>query len=114
MSTSLLAPADLPSTRLALASPWASRSLTLPALGNLDAYISAVNRMPLLTFEEEQSAARRLRDGNDLEAAGQLVMSHLRLVVSIARQYLGYGLPHGDLIQEGNVGLMKADRKSVV
>ena len=111
MSTSLLAPADLPSASLAVASPWASRSLTLPPLGNLDAYISAVNRMPLLTFEEEQSAARRLRDGNDLDAAGQLVMSHLRLVVSIARQYLGYGLPHGDLIQEGNVGLMKAVKR---
>jgi RNA polymerase sigma-32 factor len=67
--------------------------------------------MPLLTLEEEQSAARRLRDDNDIEAAGQLVMSHLRLVVSIARQYLGYGLPHGDLIQEGNVGLMKAVKR---
>jgi RNA polymerase sigma-32 factor len=111
MSTSLLAPTDLPRSALAVASPWASRSLTLPALGNLDAYISAVNRMPMLTLEEEQSAARRLRDGNDLEAAGQLVMSHLRLVVSIARQYLGYGLPHGDLIQEGNVGLMKAVKR---
>ncbi|WP_310565943.1 sigma-70 family RNA polymerase sigma factor, partial [Hydrogenophaga sp.] len=111
MSTALLAPTDLPAASLAVASPWASRSLTLPALGNLDAYISAVNRMPLLTLEEEQSAARRLREHNDLEAAGQLVMSHLRLVVSIARQYLGYGLPHGDLIQEGNVGLMKAVKR---
>ncbi len=111
MSTALLAPTALPTTSLAVASPWASRSLTLPPLGNLDAYISAVNRMPMLTLEEEQSAARRLRDQNDLEAAGQLVMSHLRLVVSIARQYLGYGLPHGDLIQEGNVGLMKAVKR---
>jgi RNA polymerase sigma-32 factor len=110
MSTTLLAPAALPTTTLAVASPW-NRSLTLPPLGNLDAYISAVNRMPLLTLEEEQSAARRLRYHNDLEAAGQLVMSHLRLVVSIARQYLGYGLPHGDLIQEGNVGLMKAVKR---
>ncbi|MDG5974808.1 RNA polymerase sigma-32 subunit RpoH [Hydrogenophaga taeniospiralis CCUG 15921] len=110
MSASLV-PAALPSATLAMASPWASRSLTLPALGNLDAYISAVNRMPLLTLEEEQSAARRLRDGNDIDAAGQLVLSHLRLVVSIARQYLGYGLPHGDLIQEGNVGLMKAVKR---
>ena len=110
MSTSL-APVALPSATLAVASPWASRSLTLPPLGNLDAYISAVNRMPMLTLEEEQGAARRLRDHNDLEAAGQLVMSHLRLVVSIARQYLGYGLPHGDLIQEGNVGLMKAVKR---
>ncbi len=111
MTTALLAPAVLPTASLAAASPWASRSLTLPALGNLDAYITAVNRMPLLTLEEEQSAARRLREHNDLEAAGQLVMSHLRLVVSIARQYLGYGLPHGDLIQEGNVGLMKAVKR---
>ena len=110
MSASL-APAVLPTATLAVGSPWASRSLTLPALGNLDAYISAVNRMPMLTLEEEQRAARRLRDDNDLEAAGQLVMSHLRLVVSIARQYLGYGLPHGDLIQEGNVGLMKAVKR---
>jgi RNA polymerase sigma-32 factor len=101
----------MPSASLAVGSPWASRSLTLPALGNLDAYISAVNRMPLLTLEEEQSAARRLRDDNDIDAAGQLVLSHLRLVVSIARQYLGYGLPHGDLIQEGNVGLMKAVKR---
>jgi RNA polymerase sigma-32 factor len=83
----------------------------VPSLGNLDAYISAVNRLPLLTHEEEVSLARRLRDGGDLKAAGQLVLSHLRLVVSISRQYLGYGLPHGDLIQEGNVGLMKAVKR---
>ncbi|MBA4212165.1 MAG: RNA polymerase sigma factor RpoH [Polaromonas sp.] len=93
--------------QVAVANPWA----LVPPLGNLDAYISAVNRLPLLTLDEEQKAARRLRDDNDLEAAGQLVMSHLRLVVSIARQYLGYGLPHGDLIQEGNVGLMKAVKR---
>ena len=92
---------------IAVANPWA----LVPPLGNLDAYISAVNRLPLLTLEQEQQAARRLRDDNDLDAAGQLVMSHLRLVVSIARQYLGYGLPHGDLIQEGNVGLMKAVKR---
>ena len=110
MSAALTATA-FPTATLAVASPWASRSLTLPSLGNLDAYISAVNRMPMLTLEEEQSAARRLRDDNDIDAAGQLVMSHLRLVVSIARQYLGYGLPHGDLIQEGNVGLMKAVKR---
>jgi RNA polymerase sigma-32 factor len=83
----------------------------VPSLGNLDAYISAVNRLPLLTQEEEVSLARRLRDGADLNAAGRLVLSHLRLVVSISRQYLGYGLPHGDLIQEGNVGLMKAVKR---
>ena len=70
------------------------------ALGNIDAYISAVNRLPMLTHEEEISLARRLRDENDLGAAQKLVLSHLRLVVSIARGYLGYGLPHADLIQE--------------
>jgi RNA polymerase sigma-32 factor len=83
----------------------------VPSLGNLDAYISAANRIPLLTQEEETSLGRRLRDHGDLQAAGQLVLSHLRLVVSISRQYLGYGLPQGDLIQEGNVGLMKAVKR---
>ncbi|RQO34816.1 RNA polymerase sigma factor RpoH [Herminiimonas sp. KBW02] len=81
------------------------------ALGNIDAYISAVNRLPMLTHEEEMSLARRLRDENDLGAAQKLVLSHLRLVVSIARGYLGYGLPHADLIQEGNIGLMKAVKR---
>lgn len=81
------------------------------SLGNLDAYISAVNRLPMLSHEEEISLAHRLRDHNDLAAAQALVMSHLRLVVSIARGYLGYGLPHADLIQEGNVGLMKAVKR---
>ncbi|MSQ56303.1 MAG: RNA polymerase sigma factor RpoH [Limnohabitans sp.] len=83
----------------------------LPPLGNIDAYISAVNRMPILTLEQEQKLARSLKDSNDLEAAGQLIMSHLRLVVSNSRQYLGYGLPHADLIQEGNIGLMKAVKR---
>jgi RNA polymerase sigma-32 factor len=107
MSHSLAPVATATNGSLAVANPWA----LVPPLGNLDAYISAVNRLPLLTLEQEQQAARRLRDDNDLDAAGQLVMSHLRLVVSIARQYLGYGLPHGDLIQEGNVGLMKAVKR---
>jgi len=80
-------------------------------LGNIEAYISAVNRIPMLTHEEETTLARRLRDKNDLAAAQKLVMSHLRLVVSIARGYLGYGLPHADLIQEGNIGLMKAVKR---
>jgi RNA polymerase sigma-32 factor len=80
-------------------------------LGNIDAYISAVNRLPMLTHEEEISLATRLREQNDLNAAQALVMSHLRLVVSIARGYLGYGLPHADLIQEGNIGLMKAVKR---
>lgn len=104
MSTMNVSPTT---SALTLRDPWA----VVPSLGNLDAYISAVNRLPLLTHEEEVSLARRLRESGDLKAAGQLVMSHLRLVVSISRQYLGYGLPHGDLIQEGNVGLMKAVKR---
>ncbi len=96
-----------PSTAMTLSNPWA----VVPSLGHLDAYITAVNRMPMLTLEEEQDAARKLKDHNDLEAARKLVLSHLRLVVSVSRQYLGYGLPHGDLIQEGNVGLMKAVKR---
>jgi RNA polymerase sigma-32 factor len=92
---------------LAIANPWAM----VPALGNLDAYISTANRLPMLTLEQEQEFSRKFRDSNDLEAAGKLVLSHLRLVVSVSRQYLGYGLPHGDLIQEGNVGLMKAVKR---
>ena len=90
-----------------LRDPWAM----VPSLGNIDAYISAANRIPMLTLDEEQALARRLREHADVQAAGQLVLSHLRLVVSIARQYLGYGLPHSDLIQEGNVGLMKAVKR---
>jgi RNA polymerase sigma-32 factor len=96
-----------PATALAVRDPWA----IVPSLGNLDAYISAINRVPLLTQEEETRFARQLRATGDLEAAGKLVLSHLRLVVSISRKYLGYGLPHGDLIQEGNVGLMKAVKR---
>ncbi|MQA20575.1 RNA polymerase sigma factor RpoH [Rugamonas sp. FT29W] len=80
-------------------------------LGNLDAYISAVNRLPMLTHDDEVSLAKRLQEKNDLGAAQELVLSHLRLVVSIARGYLGYGLPHADLIQEGNIGLMKAVKR---
>jgi RNA polymerase sigma-32 factor len=95
------------STALSLANPWS----VVPSLGNLDAYISAANRLPMLTLEEEQEFSRKFKNTNDLEAAGKLVLSHLRLVVSVARQYLGYGLPHGDLIQEGNVGLMKAVKR---
>ena len=87
--------------------PWA----LLPPLGNLDAYIAAVNRMPMLTLEQEQAFSQKLKEQNDLEAASKLILSHLRLVVSISRQYAGYGLPHADLIQEGNVGLMKAVKR---
>lgn len=81
------------------------------SLGNIDAYISAVNRLPMLTQYEEISLAHQLKNNNDLSAAQKLVLSHLRLVVSIARGYLGYGLPHADLIQEGNIGLMKAVKR---
>ena len=99
------------SSALAIASPWAPASILLPPLGNLDAYISAVNRLPMLTLAEEQDFGRQLKENNDLEAASKLVLSHLRLVVSVSRKYLGYGLPHGDLIQEGTIGLMKAVRR---
>jgi RNA polymerase sigma-32 factor len=92
---------------LAITNPWG----LVPSLGNLDAYITAANRLPMLTPEQEQEFARQLKNNNDLEAAGKLVLSHLRLVVSISRQYLGYGLPHADLIQEGNIGLMKAVKR---
>ena len=81
------------------------------SLGNIDAYITEVNRLPILTQEQETDLARRYRQHNDLAAAQELVLSHLRLVVSIARNYLGYGLPHADLIQEGNIGLMKAVKR---
>jgi len=80
-------------------------------LGSLDHYIQAVNRFPLLTAEQEHDLGTRLQKNNDLDAARQMVMSHLRLVVAVSRQYMGYGLPQSDLIQEGNIGLMKAVRR---
>ncbi len=89
-------------------------TLPMPVLaqaGSLEQYIQSVSRVPLLSAEEEVDLGRRLRDHNDLQAAQRMIMSHLRLVVSIARQYNGYGLPQADLIQEGNVGLMKAVRR---
>jgi RNA polymerase sigma-32 factor len=89
-------------------------ALTFPAVtavGNLDAYIQTAQRMPMLSEEEEIRLARRFHEDGDLEAARQLVLSHLRLVISVARGYLGYGLPHADLIQEGNIGLMKAVKR---
>jgi RNA polymerase sigma-32 factor len=94
-------------TALATRDPWS----VVPSLGNLDAYIRSVQAIPMLEADEEQALARRLRDQQDLQAASKLVLSHLRLVVSISRQYMGYGLPQGDLIQEGNVGLMKAVKR---
>ena len=93
--------------------PATSHALVLHpgSVGSIDAYIQAVNRVPLLTADEEVRFARQYRDTSDLEAAGRLVTSHLRLVVAVARNYLGYGLPHADLIQEGNIGLMKAVKR---
>ncbi|MCB1623407.1 MAG: sigma-70 family RNA polymerase sigma factor, partial [Pseudomonadales bacterium] len=85
-------------------------ALTGP-LGSFDAYVDRVSRIPVLTREEEQALAHRFRDEGDLEAARHLVLSHLRFVVHIARGYAGYGLPLGDLVQEGNVGLMKAVKR---
>ncbi len=81
------------------------------AVGNIDAYIQAANRYPMLSEAEETRLAQRFHDDGDVDAARQLVLSHLRLVISIARGYLGYGLPHADLIQEGNIGLMKAVKR---
>lgn len=88
-----------------------STALPVPAVGTLDAYIRAVNALPQLNSEQEQALALRLRDHNDLHAAQQLVLSNLRSVVHIARGYLGYGLQLADLIQEGNIGLMKAVKR---
>ncbi|KGD93307.1 RNA polymerase factor sigma-32 [Achromobacter sp. RTa] len=101
-----------PSTSLATSGNALALAIANPgALGTIDAYISAVNRLPVLSAERETELGRRLRDQEDLGAARELILSHLRLVVSVARQYLGYGLPHADLIQEGNVGLMKAVKR---
>jgi len=91
-----------------------THALALPipsTLGNIDAYIQAANRYPMLSEAEETRLAERFHNDGDVEAARQLVLSHLRLVISIARGYLGYGLPHADLIQEGNIGLMKAVKR---
>jgi len=90
----------------------ATRNYGLPSVvGSLDSYISAVHRIPVLSLDEEQSLARRFHDEADLDAAKQLVMSHLRFVVHVARGYNGYGLQLSDLIQEGNIGLMKAVKR---
>jgi len=99
----------------ALALPSSSGLMPAVALrgpvGSLDAYIDAVAKVPVLSREAELDLARKLRDAGDLEAARQLVFSHLRFVVHIARGYHGYGLPLADLVQEGNVGLMKAVKR---
>ena len=87
-------------------------NLPIPsAIGSLESYVSAVHRIPMLTQEEEQDLARRFVNQDDLDAAKQLVLSHLRFVVHVARGYSGYGLQVGDLIQEGNIGLMKAVKR---
>ena len=83
----------------------------LGPIGSLEAYISVVNQAPVLTREEEYALAVRFKENNDLDAARQLILSQLRFVVHIARTYGGYGLPLADIIQEGNVGLMKAVKK---
>ena len=88
-----------------------AQALPIPAAGSLDNYIQTVNSFPILTQERETALARRLRDHDDLEAARELVLSHLRVVVAIARGYMGYGLQQADLIQEGNIGLMKAVKR---
>ena len=89
-------------------------TMTLPALppvSSLESYVQAVNTIPMLTPERETALGRALKEGNDIDAARDMVMSHLRLVVSVARNYMGYGLPQADLIQEGNLGLMKAVKR---
>lgn len=97
---------------LALSNSNVAMAISNPgALGTIEAYISAVNRLPLLSAEQEKNLAGQLQKEGSLDAARDLIMSHLRLVVSISRQYLGYGLPHADLIQEGNIGLMKAVKR---
>ncbi len=90
---------------------WGNLALAPGSLGNIDAYISAVNRIPMLTADEELKLARDFQTKQDLASAQKLVLSHLRLVVSVTRNYQGYGLPHADLIQEGNIGLMKAVKR---
>ena len=91
--------------------PFAGSAPVPMPTGSLEAYIQTVGRFPILSLEEERSLARRYREDGALEAARGLVLSHLRLVVAVARGYLGYGLPHADLIQEGNIGLMKAVKR---
>jgi len=89
-----------------------TNALTIPSLGgSLESYIQSANSFPILSQEEESSLARRLWNHGDIEAAQQLILSHLRFVVAIARGYKGYGLPQADLIQEGNIGLMKAVKR---
>ncbi len=99
-------------TQMTATTALVSHNLPVPsALGSLEAYVGAVHQIPVLSAEDEQALARRLRDEDDLGAARELVLSHLRFVVHVARGYNGYGLQLGDLIQEGNIGLMKAVKR---
>jgi RNA polymerase sigma-32 factor len=99
-------------SQAAMSQALVANNLPIPsALGSLDAYIGAVHQVPVLSVEDEQALARRFREGDDLDAARDLILSHLRFVVHVARGYNGYGLPLGDLIQEGNIGLMKAVKR---
>src|SRR3546814_3320725 len=101
-----------PMTATTLNQALVPNNLPVPsALGSLDAYIGAVHQIPVLSVEDEQALAHRFRNEEDLGAARELVHSHLRFVVHVARGYNGYGLPLGDLIQEGNIGLMKAVKR---
>src|SRR5690606_11856073 len=101
-----------PMTTNTMTYPLVANNLPVPsALGSLEAYVGAVHQIPVLSVEDEQALARRFRDAEDLDAARELVHSHLRFVVHVARGYNGYGLPLGDLIQEGNIGLMKAVKR---
>ena len=89
-----------------------ANNLPIPsALGSMEAYVGAVHQIPVLSVEDEQRLAHRLREDNDIAAAQELILSHLRFVVHVARGYSGYGLPLGDLVQEGNIGLMKAVKR---
>ncbi len=97
-------------TALALSNAHSLMSMPLHA-GTLDQYIQSAQRIPMLSEHEEADLTRRMHENGDIQAAQKLVLSHLRLVIAIARGYLGYGLPHADLIQEGNIGLMKAVRR---
>jgi RNA polymerase sigma-32 factor len=99
-------------TEITMSQALVANNLPIPsALGSLDAYIGAVHQVPVLSVEDEQALARRFRESDDLDAARDLILSHLRFVVHVARGYNGYGLPLGDLIQEGNIGLMKAVKR---
>ena len=99
-------------TQTARSTSLVANNLPIPSpLGSLEAYIAAVHQIPVLSVEDEQELARRFRDQEDLDAARELVHSHLRFVVHVARGYSGYGLQLGDLVQEGNIGLMKAVKR---